>query len=163
MATANNKIKIFLDQIRRKPFQEPLLFFIVPILVISLVACAPKFGQVVISKPDEYKQIYEAKEKYILNATARVFQEKNMGANVRIDREKERVETDYIVEGEWRTKSIAQVRKLNWRERELVLSVITEKKTETGWEMRRLLQKEQYLNLFDTIELAIFQEIARME
>jgi hypothetical protein len=163
MATTSNQIKIFIDQIRRKSSPKRLLFFLVPILVINLVACAPKFGQVVISKPDEYRHVYEAKEKIILNATARVFQEKNMGTNVRIDREKERVETDYIIQGEWRTRSIAQVRKLNWRERELVLSVITEKKTETGWEMRRLLQKEQYMNLFDIIELAIYQEIAKME
>jgi hypothetical protein len=163
MATTSNKIKIFIDQIRRKSSPKRLFFLLVPILVINLMACAPKFGQVVISKPDEYRQVYEAKEKFILNATARVFQEKNMGTNIRIDWEKERVETDYVIEGDWRTRSTAQVRKLNWRERELVLSVITEKKTETGWEMRRLLQKEQYLNLFDIIELAIFQEIARME
>ena len=163
METTSNQIKIFIDWIRNKSFPTRLFFLLVPILVINLVACAPKFGQVVITKPDEYRHVYEAKEKIILNATARVFQEKDMGTNVRIDREKERVETDYIIQGEWRTRSIAQVRKLNWRERELVLSVITEKKTETGWEMRRLLQKEQYMNLFDIIELAIYQEIAKME
>ena len=160
MATTNNQIKIFV----RKSSKN--LFFFLPlisIIIINLISCAPKFGQVVISKPDEYRHTYEANEKIILNATARVFREKSMGSNIKIDRVNNRVETDYIIQGDWRTRSIAKVKKLNWRDREVVLSVITEKKTETGWEMRRLLEMQQYLNLFDAIEIAIYEEMAKVE
>jgi len=118
---------------------------------------------VVISKPDEYRHTYEAGERVILNAMARVFKDKKMGENVRIDREKNKIDTDYVIEGDWRIKSIAKVNKLNWKEREVVISIITEKKTQTGWEMRRLLDKEQYINLFDKIDLAIYEEMSKIE
>jgi hypothetical protein len=55
------------------------------------------------------------------------------------------------------------VRRINWKECEVVLSVITEKKTEKGWEMRRLLDKEQYEVFFSTIELKIYEEISKIE
>jgi hypothetical protein len=133
------------------------------IIIVNLISCSPEFGQIIVSKPDEYKHIYEAKEAVVLKATARVFQDKNMGSNVRIDKENKRVETDYIIQGEWRTRGIAKVRKLNWKESELAISLITEKKTGTGWEMRRLLDKEQYVNLFDTIDLIIYEEMYKIE
>jgi hypothetical protein len=133
------------------------------IIIVNLISCSPEFGQIIISKPDEYKHIYEAKESVVLKATARVFRDKSMGSNIRIDRENKRVETDYITQGEWRTRSIAKVRKLNWKESELAISLITEKKTGTDWEMRRLLDKEQYVNLFDTIDLIIYEEMSRIE
>ena len=142
------------------------LFFFLPvilIIIINLISCGANFGQVIISKPDEYRHTYEASEKVILRATARVFKDKNMGRNVRIDREKNQVETDYFIQGDWRTKSAVKVKKLNWKEREVVLSVTTEKKTQTGWEMRRLLDEEQYVKLFDTIDLAIYEEMSKIE
>ena len=142
-------------------------FFFLPaiafIFIFHLISCGPEFGQVIISKPDEYRHTYEANEKIILRAVARVFKEKKMGSNIRIDRENNRVEADFIIQGDWRTKGEVKVKKLNWKEREVVLSVITEKKTETGWEMRRLLDKVQYINLFDTIDLAIYEEMSKVE
>ncbi len=139
-------------------------FFLVLILnIINLIACGPELGQVVISKPDEYRHTFEANEKFILKAIARVFRDKNMGINVTINKEKQTVETEFITQGDWRTRSSAYVRKLNWKESEVFLSVIAEKKTEKGWEMRRLLNKEQYTNLFDLIELKIYEEMAKIE
>ena len=139
-------------------------FFLVIILnIINLISCGPEIGQVVISKPDEYRHTFEAKEKFILKAIASVFRDKNMGINVTINKEKQTVETDFINQGDWRIRSSAYVRKLNWKESEVFLSVITEKKTEKGWEMRRLLNKEQYVNLFDVIELKIYEEMAKIE
>lgn len=133
------------------------------LIVINLVSCGAGLDSVVITRPDEYRQIYEAKERIILKAIAGVFGDKRMGSNVTINQEKQTVETDYIVQGDWRTKSMARVRKLNWKESEVVLSVITEKKTKTGWEMRRLLEKTQYANIFDTIELRIYEEMSKIE
>jgi hypothetical protein len=98
-----------------------------------------------------------------LKAIALVFKDKSMGNDVKIDRGNKRVQSDYVVQGEWRTKSSATVKKINWKETEVVISVITEKKTDGGWEMRRLLEKEQYNSLFDTIELKIYEEMSKIE
>lgn len=139
------------------------LLSLISVIILNLISCGPKIGQVVISRPDEYRHTYEAREKVILNAIARVFKDKSMGSNVRIDPEKQQVETDYIIQGDWRTRSTAKIKKLNWKESEVVLCVITEKKTETGWEMRRLLDKDQYINLFDKIDLMIYEEMSKTE
>ena len=142
------------------------IFFLLSVLVAIImngVSCGPQFGQIIIAKPDEYRHTYEANEKVTLRAIAQVFKDKVMGSNIKIDRENKRVQTDYIIQGEWRTKSVATVKKINWKESEVVLSVITEKKTEKGWELRRLLEKEQYISLFDTIELKIYEEMSKIE
>jgi hypothetical protein len=139
-------------------------FFFAAILIFFLfnfISCGPHIGQVKISTLDEYKRTYEANEKYILRAVASVLREENMGTNVEIKSNENMVETDYIVQGDWRTKIVAHVKRLNLSECELVLSVITEKKTEKGWEMRRLLKKGQYDTFFDSTELQIYREIAK--
>jgi hypothetical protein len=133
------------------------------IIIVNLLSCAPQFGNVVISKPDEFRHNYEAKEAVILKSIARVFIEKSVGSNVRINHKKFTVDSDYFVQDDWRTKSNARVRRLNWKECEVILSVITEKKTEKGWEMRRLLGKEQYETFFSTIELKIYEEMSNIE
>jgi hypothetical protein len=136
---------------------------IVFVIIVNLVSCGAAIGRVVISKPDEYSHLYEANEKIILKAIAGVFKEKNIGANVTIDQKNHRVDSDYVVSGDWRTKANARVQRLNWKECEVSLAVTTEKKTETGWEIRRLLQKEQYDSFFSVIDLRIYEEMSRIE
>jgi hypothetical protein len=143
--------------------QRRLFFLVIIFGIINLISCGSEIGQVIISQPDGYRHTFEAKEKFVLLAIARVFRDKNMGINVTINREKQTVETDFITQGDWRTKSSAYVRKLNWKESEVFLSVTTEKKAEKGWEMRRLLNKAQYDDLFDIIELKIYEELANIE
>lgn len=133
------------------------------IIFLNLISCTPQYGQVVISKPDEFRHNYEAKEEIILKSIASVFKEKSVGSNVKINHKNLTVDSDYFIQGDWRTKSNAVVRKINWKECEVVLSVITEKKTEKGWEMRRLLDKEQYEVFFSTIELKIYEEMSKIE
>jgi len=133
------------------------------IIFLNLISCTPQYGQVVISKPDEFRHNYEAKEEIILKSIASVFKEKSVGSNVNINHKNLTVDSDYFIQGDWRTKSNAMVRRINWKECEVVLSVITEKKTEKGWEMRRLLDKEQYEVFFSTIELKIYEEISKIE
>lgn len=130
--------------------------------VLCLASCAGKFGSEVLSSPDEYRHVYEAKEKYILKAIAGVLEEKKIGHNVVIDYANYRVDSDYVVSGDWRTKTSARVRRLNWKECEVTLIVTTEKKTDNGWEMRRLLKKEQYDNFFSVIELKTYEEMSRI-
>jgi hypothetical protein len=112
-------------------------------------------------KPDEYKRIFESNKSTITQAIAQVFKDKVGSAT--IHPEKNEIESDYVVQNEWRTKNIAHVKKINWKECEVTLSVITEKKTESGWEMRRILMKEQYDKYFDAIELQLYQEMYKVK
>jgi len=133
------------------------------VLISHLMSCAHDFGSTVISKPDERTHVYEAKEKIVLKAIAAVLQEKSIGDNVSIDFKNHRVNSDYVVSGDWRTKSSARVKRLNWKECEVTLAVTTEKKTNTGWEMRRLLEKGQYDRFFSVIDLKIYEEMSKGE
>jgi hypothetical protein len=139
-----------------------ILSFIL-MMIIHLVSCANNLGSTVISRPDEYTRVYEAKEKIILNAIAGVIKDKKNGDNVSIDLKNKRVDSDYVVSGDWRTKTSARVKRLNWKECEVHLMVTTEKKTQTGWEIRRLLGKEQYDSFFSVLELKIYEEMARIQ
>jgi len=131
---------------------------------MNMISCVPDMmGGPVILKPDEYSHVYEARETIILKAIAYVFKEKSMGTNVTIDQKNLRVVSDYLESGGWRTKAAASVKRLNWKECEVSLFVITEKKTNTGWEIRRLLQKTQYDTIFEVIELRIYEEMSNIE
>jgi hypothetical protein len=133
------------------------------IFMIHLMSCAHEFGSVVITKPDEYTHVYEAKEKVALKAIAAVLKEKSIGENISIDFEHNRVDSDYVVADDWRTKTTARVKQLNWKECEVRLIVTTEKKTDKGWEMRRLLNKDQYDSFFSVIDLKIYEEMSRIK
>lgn len=148
--------------IKHKSFL-PFSLIVTHIIIFNVMSCGMELGQVIISQPDEYRHTFEANEKIILKAIASVFRDKNMGANVKINNEKQKVETDFIAQGDWRTRSSAYVRKLNWKECEVTLTIITEKKTNTGWEMRRLLDKEQYVKFFNVIDLKIYEEMSKIE
>jgi hypothetical protein len=133
------------------------------IFILCIAGCAHEFGSVVISKPDEYKHVYEAKEKFILKAIAGVLEEKKIGDNVSIDYQNNRVDSDYVYSDDWRTKTNDRVKRLNWKECEVTLAVTTEKKTDKGWEIRRLLKKEQYDSIFGVIELKIYEAMSRIQ
>ena len=141
----------------------PIRLIIALVVILNLVSCGAAIGRVVISKPDEYAHVYEAKETVILRAIAGVFKEKNIGSNVTINQKNHQVDSDYVVSGDWRTKASAHVQRLNWKECEVSLAVTTEKKTETGWKIRRLLEKDQYDSFFSVIDLRIYEEMSRIE
>ena len=143
--------------------QKSSFIFILPVIfVVSLFLTACTEGDPVLSKPDEFKHIYEASENIVIQAIALTFKEKGLG-NATINPDKNKVESEYIIQGEWRTKSTARVKKINWKECEVALSVNTEKKTTTGWEMRRLLEKEQYDKIFNAIELQIYEQLYKVK
>jgi len=139
------------------------IFLYYSFIVIFLFSCGFITETTVIDTPDEYRRTYEAKEEIVLRAIARVFQERQMGLNVTINRKDRSVTTDYLTIDDWRTKSFARVKKIDWKETETVITIITEKKTKTGWQMVRVLKKEQYANLFSEIELRIYEEMAKIE
>ncbi|HOC58515.1 MAG: hypothetical protein KBA28_02945 [Syntrophaceae bacterium] len=141
--------------------QKTIIFLWVAVMLLS--SCAHQFGETGISKPDEYTRTFEAKERVILKAVARLIEEKNNGDKVSIDFVNNRVDSDYVVSDDWRTKTSARVTRLNWKECKVTLAITTEKKTQTGWEMRRLLGKKQYDSFFSLLELKIYEEMANVE
>lgn len=142
--------------------QKSLILCFSFLAVLCLASCAGKFGSEVLSSPDEYRHVYEAKEKYILKAVAGVLEEKKIGRNVVVDYDNHLVDSDFMISGDWRTKTNARVKRLNWKECEVILIVTTEKKIDTGWEIRRLLKKEQYDTFFSVIELKVYEEMSRI-
>ena len=138
-------------------------FTFIFIISVFIMSCTYPFGSPVITKPDEHTRVYEAKEKVVLRAVARVIKERNAGVNVTIDDQNHQVNSDYVVSGKWRTKTSARVRQINWKECEVVLTVTTEKKKEESWEMRRLLEKDQYDTFFNEIDLKIYEEMSRID
>ncbi|MEN6319438.1 MAG: hypothetical protein ABFD82_11875 [Syntrophaceae bacterium] len=138
------------------------LFFIfsfIFIVTLCLTSCQDE-GKV-ITQPDEYKHIFEGNESIIIQAIAQVFKDKVGSATIHPGQNK--IESDYVVQDKWRTKNTARVKKINWKECEVTLSVITEKKTEAGWEMRKILEKEQYDKYFNAIELQLYQEMYKVK
>jgi len=97
-----------------------------------------------------------------MRAIAQVFKDKGFGTPV-INQETNQVESDYLMQNDWRTKCIARVKKITWKECEVALSVTTEKNTSTGWEMRRLLGPKQFDTFFDAIELQLYQEMYKVK
>lgn len=135
------------------------IFLFIFIVTLCLTSCLNEGD--VITKPDEHKRIFESNESTITQAIVQVFKDKVGSATIHPG--KNEIESDYVVQNEWRTKNIARVKKITWKECEVTLSVITEKKTESGWEMRRLLMKEQYDKYFNAIELQLYQEMYKVK
>jgi hypothetical protein len=141
--------------------RRSLFFLLSFIFIVTSCLTSCKEEGKVISKPEEYKHVYEASEDVIIRAIAQVFKDKSGSATIQPGQNK--IESDSVVQDGWRTKHSAQVKKLNWKECEVTLSVITEKKTESGWEMRTLLEKEQYDKFFDAIDLQIYKEMYKVQ
>jgi len=145
---------------RKMPIFYRIILLILVAVGLSLSACTDE--GTLITKPDEHSRAFEGKEKVLLTAIAQVFKDKGFGVST-INREKGEIESSYLIQDGWRSKSIARVKKMNWKETEVTLSVITEKKVESGWEMRSLLKKAQYDSIFDAIELQMYQEMYKTE
>jgi hypothetical protein len=145
---------------KKMPISLRIILLIPLAIVLSISACTDE--GTLITKPDEHSRAFEGKEKVLLTAIVQVFKDKGFGVST-INREKGEVESTYLVQNGWRSKSIARVKKMNWKETEVTLSVITEKKVESGWEMRSLLKKAQYDSIFDAIELQMYQEMYKIE
>ncbi len=142
--------------------QSLFIIFFPIILFTSFFLTSCKEGEEVITKPDEFAHVYEATEDNLIQAIAQVFKDKGFGTAT-INREKNEVESAYLIQDDWRTRCVARVKKINWKECEVVLSVITEKKVPNGWQMRRLLSKKQYETFFDAIELQLYQEMYKIK
>jgi hypothetical protein len=111
--------------------------------------------------PEKHSRVFEFNEKYILRAAASLLREKGY-ADPKVDTEKGKVETDYIPAGNTRTKVEVTVKKLNRREREVILVIATEKKVEEGWKPIKILEKPHYDKFFGELEMQIYRELAKV-
>ncbi len=130
---------------------------------LSLSACRELAPETVLpDKATPNTRIFSINEKAIARAIARVAKERGFTwVNVKSDNS--RVETDYAEEGDWRTKIIATIEKVSRQDREVTVSVITEKKSSGGWEPRKMMGKEQYDTIFGEIEMQAYRELDRSE
>ena len=103
-------------------------------------------------------QVFDVDEKIILRAIAHVLKEHGF-AKPKVEADNSRLETDYVVEGGWRTKVVATIERISPRKREVTLSVVTEKKSSSKWQPKKIMGKEQYEKLFGEIEMQIYREL----
>ncbi|MBP1713575.1 MAG: putative exported protein [Deltaproteobacteria bacterium] len=112
-------------------------------------------------------QVFDASEKIIVRAITQVLKERGFG-QAKVEKpgeDQSRLETDYVPQGDWRTKMEVTVKKISRREREVTLLVTTEQKDSgpSGWKAKKLLKKEQYEKIFSEIEMQIYREWAKGE
>lgn len=105
-------------------------------------------------------RVLEFNEKIILSAITSILKERGF-EDPKVDSEKGKVETDYFVEGDYRTRVEATVKKIGRNEGEVTLSVITEQKSSSGWKPKNIMDKDQYDKFFDEIEMQSYREIAK--
>lgn len=134
------------------------LFFLPILLVFLLSACEEESDSP--GTPEKHSRVYTLNEKYIIRGVANLLKEKGY-ADPKVDTEQGTVETDYIPAGNMRTKVEVTVKKLNQREREVILVITTEKKVKEGWKAVKILEKPHYDKFFDEIEMQTYRELAK--
>ncbi len=131
-------------------------------MVFLLSACEEDSDSSEPLPPEKHTRVYEFNEKYIVRGAANLLREKGY-ADPKVDNEKGKVETDYILAGDTRTKIEVTVKKLDRREREVILLITTEKKVKEGWKAIKILEKPQYDKFFDELEMQIYRELAKVD
>jgi len=107
---------------------------------------------------EKASQVFDVDERIIVKAISRVLKDRGFG-NSRVEPDNSRLETEYVVEGDWRTKVVATIEKISPRKREVTLSIVTEKKTSSEWKPKKVMAKEQYDRMFGEIEMQIYREL----
>jgi hypothetical protein len=130
-------------------------FFFLSVLAGS---CSQFLDHDALPESAKASQIFAADEKIIVKAITRVLKDRGFG-NPRMEADKSRLETDYVVEGNWRTKMVVTIEKIGPKKKEVTLSVVTEKKSSSRWQPKKLMRKEQYDRLFGEIEMQIYREL----
>ena len=133
-------------------------FFLLLLLPLLLAACEEE--EETGGEPEKHFRVFEFNEKYIIRGIANMLKEKGY-SDPKVDMERGKVETDYITQGDFRAKVETTVRKLDRREREVVLVITTEKKTKEGWKATKMLEKAHYDRFFDEMEMQIYREMGK--
>ena len=131
---------------------------LIVLFLLILISCAHTPEG--LPKPDRESRIFDVKEEIISRALTRVLRDRGF-KNPEVNQEKGTFATDYVVQENWRFKVEGEVKKIGKREREVVLSIITEEKASSGWKPKKILGKEQYEKFFDELEMQIYRDLSR--
>ena len=135
------------------------------IIILLIFLCLPVLSCMPMRdtspKIDKANHIFDADERIVLRAVKSVLRDRDFGDAVQTDRGS--LETDYLVQGDWRTKVVAQVKQIHRKKTEVTLSIIAEKKSSSRWVPQGLMGKEQYETFFSEIEIQIYRELATGE
>ncbi len=115
---------------------------------------------------EKNSQVFEASEKIIIRALTQVLKERGFGqSKVEKKGEESRLDTEYVTQEDWRTKAEATVKKLNRKESEVTLKIITEQKKSgsSEWKPKKIMGKDQYEKLFNEIDMQIYREMGKGE
>jgi hypothetical protein len=112
--------------------------------------------------PTKNHKVLEFNERILLKAITTVLKERGF-EDPKVDTDQGKVETDYFVEGDFRTMVKAAVKKISRKESEVSLSVMTEQRSPAGWKEKKIMDKDQYNKFFDEIELQAYRELAKAE
>ena len=135
-----------------------IILTLIAIFFLSVLAGSCAQFHDPLPESEKTSQIFDVDEKILVKAITRVLKDHSFGTP-RVEPDNSRLETDYVVEGDWRTKVVATIEKISPRKREVTLSVITEKKSSSQWQPKKIMGKEQYEKLLGEIEMQIYREL----
>ena len=140
--------------------------FLVILGALLFFSCAHiPFEDSLSPKVEKSTRVFDASEKIIIRAIKHVSKERGFGEAEleKVGEDESRLKTEYVIEGDLRTKMEATIMKISRKEREVTLRVITEQKDSSpaGWKPKKLLGKEQYEKIFNEIEMQIYREWAK--
>jgi hypothetical protein len=132
---------------------------------LLFISCAHAPQDPTTQEVDKSTRAFDASEKIVVRAITQVLKDRGFGTPKveKTGEDETRLFTDFVPQGEWRTKIEATVKKLNRKEREVTLAVTTEQKDSgpSGWRTKILMGKEQYEKIFNEIEMQIYREWAK--
>ena len=132
------------------------LLISLPLIFIGMLVTACVHFPVDSPKLDKSRRDFDGDPKIVLKAIRNVLLNRDFGEAT--ETEPGRLETDYVVQKDWRTKVTATVRQVGRKKSEVTLTVVTEKKSSARWLPKALMGKEQYEEFFNEIEIQIYRE-----
>jgi hypothetical protein len=130
---------------------------------LSLFACALPPKDAISPEVDKSTHVFDASDKIVVRAITQVLKDRGFGQakEEKVGEDQRRLETEYVPQGDWRTKVEATVKKISPKEQEVILSVITEQKESSNWKPKKIMGKDQYEKIFNEIEMQIYREWAK--
>jgi hypothetical protein len=147
----------------RRSGKYPSSLLVLVCISLSLFACALPPKDALSPEVDKSSHVFDATEKIVVRAITQVLKDRGFGQakEEKVGEDQRRLETEYVPQGDWRTKVEAMVKKISPKEQEVILSVITEQKESSNWKPKKIMGKDQYEKIFNEIEMQIYREWAK--
>lgn len=96
---------------KERRWEERIVFSLFFLFTFSfLIPAACKHAPEALPKPEGTSYVFEADDKIIFKALSQVLKDRGFG-EPRVEVDKGRLETDYMVQEDWRTKVVATIKK----------------------------------------------------